>query len=638
MAEKSVKPLITRVDNLLGRTGIQLRSVKALRDFAQKNYLKSKNPYVRAVIYLADDIISQKSMTAEHKKLLRLVVSRYNNPFARTKPLFTGKTFVISGTFNPQASRKECETKIKRKRGKVRTKVTSKTDYVVVAEKVIASGERTVHMDDALFLTLTGQASIGLISERTLKSSLANRRSTKPKKKRKTQKKPVLSEPEVEQADIVSVETSDVVATIEDDSLTEGQKLAFDVINSGENVYLTGLGGTGKSYLLNRLIEHMSEQGKQVIVCAPTGIAAINVGGSTIHRTLDIKPADTLKLRPRIILAENSPLIMCDMVIVDEISMCRMDLFDHLSKSLKKANQVRREYKLPKIQLVVVGDFCQLPPVVKREDRTVLNKRYRFDVGNAYPFLTAEWKSWNFQTVELVEAIRQRDAEFVEVLNLCRLGNLDGLHWIVEHAASERPEAPVVLCGRNIDAQKENEFSVRHVDGFEKTYVGKTKGRIDAGDMATERNLRLKVGSRVMSLANQSERTYMNGSLGTVLYLGEKDVTVEFDNGCISKIGYQTWDITKPSVNSGRVAMSRVGQFTQIPLKLAYAMTIHKAQGQTFDQVAIYPDCWDPGQLYTAMSRCRTIEGLYFEEPPDDKALVVSPQVLKFYGFGGMVG
>ena len=264
-------------------------------------------------------------------------------------------------------------------------------------------------------------------------------------------------------------------------------------------------------------------------------------------------------------------------------------------------------------------------------DKKVLDKRYKFDVGSAYPFLSPEWNTWHFKKVELTEAIRQRDADFVSALNACRLGNLDGLHWIVEHASNNRLPGAVVLCGRNDDANRENEFCMRSVDGFETVYKGRTKGRIDAGDMPTERNLRIKVGSRVMVLVNQSEKTYMNGSLGEVLYCGEKDVTVKFDNGHVAKIGYNTWEINTPSLLGGKVSMKKVGTFSQIPLKPAYAMTIHKSQGQTFDAVSIYPDCWSPGQLYTAMSRCTSIEGLHFESEPEDSALVVSQDVLAFY-------
>ena len=144
--------------------------------------------------------------------------------------------------------------------------------------------------------------------------------------------------------------------------LTDGQKKAFDLVKEGKNVYLTGLAGTGKSYIVERIIEWAQTSGLNVITCAPTGIAALNVGGSTVHRVLCIRPGRTLEKDPHPFVPTDSPLPDCDLLILDEVSMCRMDLFDYLSAVLKIAGKIRKQKGKGLCQLLVVGDFCQLPP------------------------------------------------------------------------------------------------------------------------------------------------------------------------------------------------------------------------------------------------------------------------------------
>lgn len=198
--------------------------------------------------------------------------------------------------------------------------------------------------------------------------------------------------------------------------LTDGQKKAFDLVKEGKNVYLTGLAGTGKSYIVERIIEWAQTSGLNVITCAPTGIAALNVGGSTVHRVLCIRPGRTLEKDPHPFVPTDSPLPDCDLLILDEVSMCRMDLFDYLSAVLKIAGKIRKQKGKGLCQLLVVGDFCQLPPVITNEERRFLEEKYGYDVGEAFAFQSSEWAFWNFEEVELCEAIRQRDAHFVAAL------------------------------------------------------------------------------------------------------------------------------------------------------------------------------------------------------------------------------
>ena len=412
--------------------------------------------------------------------------------------------------------------------------------------------------------------------------------------------------------------------------MTDGQKKVFDLVKEGRNVYLTGLAGTGKSYIVERIIEWAQTSGLNVITCAPTGIAALNVGGSTIHRVLGIRPMRTLEIDPHPFIPMDSPLLDCDLLILDEVSMCRMDVFDYLSSVLKIAGNMRKRQGKGLCQLLVVGDFCQLPPVVTDEERRFLEEKYGYDVGEAFAFQSSEWDFWDFEKVELCEAIRQRDTQFVAALNACRVGDKNGAHWIEQHALSEPLSDSIILCGTNAQALDENMRRLDALKDEEMTFVAYVTGEVLKADMPTDEELSLKPGARVMALVNNSEDTFMNGSLGTVISCDGSGALVRFDGIGTTFVQSFEWKITKPALVNGRVEKEVVGTFEQIPLKLAWAITIHKSQGQTFDRAIIYPDCWDFGQLYTALSRLTDIHGLYLAHHINDNFLVASKEVLDF--------
>lgn len=412
--------------------------------------------------------------------------------------------------------------------------------------------------------------------------------------------------------------------------LTRGQQEVFDLVQQGRNIYLTGMAGTGKSYVLEKIITWAKASGKNVIVCAPTGIAALNVGGTTLHRALGIRPETTLELETFAFLAKDSPIKACDLMIVDEISMCRLDLFDYLSSALEKAAFVRARSGRLRCQLVVVGDFCQLPPVIPTRERTILNQKYGRDIGGGYAFMSNSWSTWDFVSVELTEAIRQRDRDFVCALNMARVGDMDGVAWIQEHSAKAALPGAIFLTGHNNDVDAENKRRLRELRGKETTYQAETRGEVSGKDKPTADQLTLKPGARVMALVNDSETTYMNGSLGTVVKCKPESVVVEFDGLGTTEVFAHEWNITVPTLVDGQTATETIGTFKQIPLKLAWAITIHKSQGQTFEAANINPSCWDNGQLYTALSRLTNVEHLYLTHAIDDSFLKTSPDVIRF--------
>ena len=412
--------------------------------------------------------------------------------------------------------------------------------------------------------------------------------------------------------------------------LTVGQQKAFDLVKDGRNVCITGLGGTGKSYVLEKIIEWAKASEIKTLVCAPTGIAALNIGGTTIHRVLKITP-DKLKnpnFKPSV--RKGSLIAECDLMIVDEISMCRMDLFDCLSDTLKRAARIRAKAGRPCCQLVVVGDFCQLSPVISNDDRPILEEKYGRDVRGGYPFMGNEWNGWQFETVDLTQAVRQRDVDFVAALNKCRVGDMRGIRWIVGHAAGKPIPGAIIICGTNKMANEENAKKLNALPGGTTTYSAKKEGKVNAGDKKTDDSLTFKPGARVMALINDSPETFMNGSIGTVVECKKESVVVDFDGLGVAEVGYHGWEITEPRLVDGKIKYETIGTFVQIPLKLAWAITIHKSQGQTFDAATVYPYCWEAGQLYTALSRLTHVEGLYLAGPCYDSYLIASPDVKEF--------
>ncbi|MCD8316464.1 MAG: AAA family ATPase [Eggerthellaceae bacterium] len=534
------------------------------------------------------------------------------------------KTFVLAGKFKTPKGKDVIAATIEDLKGIVKTAVTAKTDYVIVGS---ANGKNhdydslSVQVKKAIGFELNLVSDVEIISEESFLQYLSARNIPLSSKRPKSMRPKVRSQNK-------NVSPDNIV-------LTEGQKKFLDMAKSGANIYLGGLGGTGKSYVIERFLEESKNSGKNVIACAPTGIAALNIGGSTIHRVLGIRPDKTLEPDPRIEIDRDSPLLSADIIVVDEISMCRIDLFEYLSLSLKKAKRMRaRKKKAGHIQLIVAGDFCQLPPVVTKNDEPILRHRYGDDIGKGYPFLSPEWESWNFHRIELDEAIRQKDASFIEALNKCREGDTEGLRWIEEHAAKIEPSGAVMLYGRNREVEETNAKMLESIQAPSKLYTANVNGKVEPSDMPTSRLLELKEGARVMALTNNSRSTYMNGSLGTIVQCGKRFVDVMFDNSSVVRVEPYEWQITRPVLTDGRIVNKTIGTYRQIPLKLAYAITIHKSQGQTFDKVSVDPECWDPGQLYTALSRATSIEGLHLKNPCKDSSLITSDAVLEFYKHG----
>ena len=405
------------------------------------------------------------------------------------------------------------------------------------------------------------------------------------------------------------------------------QKKAFELMMAGENVFLSGEAGTGKSYVINEFLKEKT--GKNILVTAPTGIAAINVNGITLHRAFKA---------PTEVIVETSKVIPksvaeADIIIIDEISMCRIDLFDYVAKIILNAQKKTRK----NIQVIVVGDFFQLPPVILPKEKEILDNYYGFDVGEGFAFLGTEWKKMKFKNVLLDQVVRQKDKKFVTYLNMARKGDRSCIDFLNKNHHLAEIDDSIILSSTNREVAKINEKKLKSIKGKEFSFYSEERGDVKVSDRPTEQELKLKVGARVILLVNDKDMKYQNGSLATIKKINMKNesITVLVEGNAI-EIGKYKWSIEdsfieKDEKGRKRLVKKEIGYFKQFPMRLAYAITIHKSQGQTYEKVNIDPYCWASGQLYVALSRAKTLKNMHLKTPIKDEFLVVSDSVMKFY-------
>jgi ATP-dependent DNA helicase PIF1 len=401
---------------------------------------------------------------------------------------------------------------------------------------------------------------------------------------------------------------------------------------TGRNMFITGGAGVGKSCLTEEIIREALSENKNVMVTAPTGLAALNINGVTTHRAFEA-PIGALTFSKKSYTA-NEELINTDIVIVEEISTCRLDLFDFLGTKILSANAIRKKYGKRVIQLIVVGDFFQLPPVTTTSEKFALDRYYKKDIGLGFAFSSKMWNIFEFKTVLLTEVMRQSDKYFIDNLNRIRTGSAGYITSIIDLASKEKMANAINLCGTRSEVNKINKKKLEEINTNEIVYNAVITGEANEQDVLAEFKLNVKEGARVMTLINKDG--YRNGSYGTIKKCYSDAIVIVLDNGNEEIIRPYTWNVSKYTLElekDGGIKLVKedVGAVTQFPIRLAYAITIHKSQGQTFDRVNLTPYCWDCGQMYVALSRIRSIGNLYFTSKPDIKYLVTSLNVIKFY-------
>jgi ATP-dependent DNA helicase PIF1 len=392
---------------------------------------------------------------------------------------------------------------------------------------------------------------------------------------------------------------------------------ALALIEGGhEHVFVTGRAGTGKSTLLHLLVE---ETRKRVAVVAPTGLSAIHVGGQTIHSFFRLPPRfiDVREIRP---LRHTGVMKNIDVLVIDEVSMVRSDLMDGIDITLRTNR--RSDTPFGGVQLAVFGDLWQLPPVVREPEL----KEYFAAHGGSWFFQANAWRQAGGRSVELDRIYRQQDdPAFLRILQQVRDGEPDELtlellnERVVDRRVLEAADAPVVLTGTNNAAARENSRRLSALKGPLVNYAAELAGRFDPGAFPTESELWLRAGARVMFLRNDPEGRWVNGSFGTVTALGDEGPTVALADGTEHVVKRTTWEnMAYQYDRTGRqITREVVGSYKQLPLRLGWAITIHKSQGQTFDRVFVdlAGGAFSHGQVYVALSRCRTLAGLMLARP-----------------------
>lgn len=447
---------------------------------------------------------------------------------------------------------------------------------------------------------------------------------------------------------------------IDESELSANQKMALSLMLSGNNVFLCGSAGTGKSSLIQIFKEKY--QGNCVVV-APTGVAAINVEGQTIHSFFMLPPGllvpDNLEMIPWPRKREVLRQINC--IIIDEISMVRSDMFAAIDLRMRQcARGSAKRMPFGGKQVIVCGDFFQLPPVVADD---VEDDWLQANLGGEYAFQTPLWKETDFKIAILKTSFRQKDdLQFLDMLDSIRHGDLSSKKTIVDGEELDAVEAlnrlctpdkimprvPIRLCTTNREAHAVNSAARAQIDSPPVTFQAQIRGKFNEADYPTEAELVLKKGCRVMVLKNAHKPKgsgffYVNGDCGTVVDIKEDHeasrVRVLFDNGTDAWVSCAEWKNIKYVMETDRftgkkiIRQDEIGCFTQIPLRLAYATTIHKSQGMSLDYVDVKlgNGCFAHGQLYTALSRARSLAGLHLERKISVDDLILDDRIVDFY-------
>jgi ATP-dependent DNA helicase PIF1 len=416
---------------------------------------------------------------------------------------------------------------------------------------------------------------------------------------------------------------------------------AFELLNhSNRHLFITGKAGTGKSTLLNHFRKTTD---RKHVVLAPTGIAAVNIEGETIHSFFAIAPGiNPDEAREEAFKRKKTDVYrQIEMIVIDEISMVRADLLDCIDQFLRAARN--KDIPFGGIQMVFIGDMYQLPPVVTTEERDIFMQLYQspyfFHSNVMREIFTGMFSS--FEYIELDTIYRQTNPEFVEILNNIRTKTVTPEHIYHLNSRTVEPDTKqnyIYLVGTNKQAEEINGMYLKKLRGQSFDFAGDVEGEYERRNLPAEEDLVLKVGARVMFVKNDPDGRWINGTLGTVCKIeediGDAEIEVEIDNGKKVEVTSVSWTNYRSTFNPEKKVIEKqeIGKFTQIPLRLAWAITIHKSQGKTFDNVIIDLGfgAFAHGQTYVALSRCRSLEGLVLKSPIRDKDIIMDRRINMF--------
>ncbi|QZE13020.1 AAA family ATPase [Halosquirtibacter laminarini] len=416
------------------------------------------------------------------------------------------------------------------------------------------------------------------------------------------------------------------------------------VSKSSWHIFLTGKAGTGKTTFLHTL---SSITTKKAIVVAPTGIAAINAGGQTIHSFFQIpfgplltKSAGALKssLTEQKIRKNKIKLFRAmELLVIDEISMVRADVLDAIDEILRKYR--RNSKPFGGVQLLLIGDIQQLPPVITNEDWSILKNFY----PSLFFFNSFAFRGCRYIRIELKKIYRQDDPVFIQILNEVRDGYISSNTKVllnqryVPDFDPDKSEHYIRLSTHNASVKAINDKKISLLKGKLFTYKADIEGDFPKQNYPTDGELELKIGAQVMFIRNDSstQKRFYNGKIGEVTFLNNKKIHVKCEDlEEVIVVPKEQWEEVKYELDkkSGSLKTKIVGVFTQFPLKLAWAITIHKSQGLTFSKAIIDTNrAFDHGQTYVALSRCRSLEGLVLTQPFNEYSVICNETVRLFH-------
>lgn len=420
--------------------------------------------------------------------------------------------------------------------------------------------------------------------------------------------------------------------------------------DTDKHVFVTGKAGTGKSTLL----EHIRQDaGKKMVVLAPTGVAAVNVNGDTLHSFFTLKPGFEKEEARNMRMDEKKrkKYKALKTILIDEISMVRADMLDAVDIFLRKARQNSNPFG--GVQMVFFGDLYQLPPVTTHRDREEFFAEYDspyFFAAKVFQgqqdLFAAEFK---LEFIELETIYRQTDKDFIDILNAVRDNTMTAEKFVKLNERYDSQFVPdrnkyISLMTTNADANKINAEELEKLDADEILCEAKKTGKLDKSNYPNDEEVTIKEGAQIMFIYNDKERRWVNGTIGTVtdikeLYSEDKKMmelvlTVRKSDGRFVKVTPYTWEISKYAYKNGEFEREKIGSFEQLPLKLAWAITIHKSQGKTFDHVVIDlgRGSFAHGQTYVALSRCTSLEGLVLKKRIGRSSIIMDERVKAFRG------